>query len=752
VYLPYVDLTKGQPGRGVLPGGPHRCSSGQFESELKGIITLYLVRYITMVNQTISHYKIINKLGEGGMGIVYKAQDTKLKRDVALKFLPPQALGSGQEKTRLVHEAQAAAALSHPNICTIHEIDEAEGQTFIAMECVEGPSLKEKLESGPLKLDEAIDVTLQVAQGLQEAHRKGVIHRDIKPSNIMLTAEGQVKIMDFGLAKSAGHSKITKSHTTLGTVAYMSPEQARGEEADHRTDIWSLGVALYEMLTGKLPFRGAYEQAVVYAILNREPEPVTGLRAEVPMALEQVVLRMLEKDRDLRSQSAEETMKALTDVRAAMALAANREKDKAIAVLPFENISPDKDTDYFADGLAEELIVNLSGLKDMRVVPRTASMRYKGTRKDIKTIGGELGTRYVMAGSVRRFKDNLRISVQLIDVLSNAQLWAETYKGQLADVFDIQEQVSKQIVDALMLRLTPTEKVVLTKRPTANPQAFDLYLRARDFLYQGSKSKHKIAIQLFEKAIELDPRYAAAYAGLGESYAAFYERYEKNEDWLERSIESSLKGIMYDPTLSEAYAALSLSYLNKDSLPEALEAGKKAIELDPNSFIGYWILGRIYHGTDRYREAVDCYEKVIPLNPDFYTAYGDLAMSYEQLGEKDKYNDILQAALQVYPRYLLTHPDDARAHMYYAIDLAQAGRTEEAKAEAAKALEMDPADPLMLYNAACFYSRTGERRLAVESLKGAAAAGFRYFEWVKRDPDLESIRNDPGYIELMKGK
>jgi tetratricopeptide (TPR) repeat protein len=379
-------------------------------------------------------------------------------------------------------------------------------------------------------------------------------------------------------------------------------------------------------------------------------------------------------------------------------------------------------------------------------------MQYKGTTKDIRTISRELDTRYVLSGSVRKFQDNLRITVELIDVDTDAQLWAETYKGKLADVFDIQEQVSKQIVEALMVKLTPTEKVVLAKRSTSNPEAFDCNLRARGFLYRRTKNGVQFAIQLFQKAIELDPRYAAAYAGLGEAYATLHHDYDSKELWLDKAIESGLKALMYDPTLSEAYAALGLAYFSKNSTEEAVTSTRKAIELDPNNFVAYWILGRIYHTTDRDRDAIALYEKAIELNPDFHTAYGDLRMIYERLGDKDKYNQILNTLLDLFPRYLSQHPDDARSHIYYATDLAQVGRNEEAKLEAAKALELSPGDPLMLYNAACCYARMGEGRMAVDALKHSVAAGLEDYEWMKRDPDLESIRGDKEFAALVEGK
>jgi serine/threonine protein kinase/Flp pilus assembly protein TadD len=705
-----------------------------------------------MINRTISHYKIVAEVGRGSMGVVYKARDTKLNRTVAMKFLAPSTVGTAEDRARFMNEARSAAAVSHPNICTIYEIDEAEGHVFISMEFVDGRSLELMLASGPLEVAESLKIVTQIAEGLNEAHEKGVIHRDIKPGNIMVTGRGQAKIMDFGVAKSPSTSSITKAGTAIGTIAYMSPEQARGEALDHRTDIWSLGVVFYEMLAGVRPFRGDYEQSIIYGIQNEDPPPPMTLNPGVPMGLSQMTLNMIVKDRDLRIQNAKKLIEALRDVRARIERGYGADGEKTIAVLPFKNISSEKESDYFSDGLTEELLINLSRLKDMKVTSRTSSMQYKGATKDMRSIGRELGVRYILEGSVRRYGDDLRISVQLIDVASDAQLWAQTYKGRLADVFDIQENVSRQIVDALRLQLTPTERVVLSKRSTLNAEAFDLCLRARDFLYQTTKSKLRIAIDLFSKAIEIDPRYADAYAGLGETYATLYQNYDRSPGLLDQAIESSLKAIMYDPSLSEAHAALSLSYFHKGNLDQALEEGQKAVELNPDSFVGHWILGRIYHTSDRDKDAAECFEKVIALNPDFYTAYMDLRMCYERLGDSKNYRSTVDKALFVYPRYLLKHPEDARAHMFYATDLAQAGQTGEAKSYAEKALELSPGDPLMLYNGACFYARMGDSVRAVESLRAAVEAGFENFEWIKRDADLESIRSDPGYIELVKRK
>lgn len=710
-----------------------------------------------MIGQKILHYQILEKLGEGGMGVVYKAQDTRLDRLVALKFLPSGYSSDEQEKKRFIQEARAASSLDHPNICTIYEIGEEDGKLFIVMGYYDGETLRNRLSRSAYDPKEALKLSRGIAEGLACAHAQGIIHRDIKPANIIVTKDNTPKILDFGLAKLSGQTQMTKAGSTLGTAAYMSPEQAHGEKTGHHTDIWSFGVVLYEMLTGEIPFRAEHEAAMMYRIMNEEAPPPSGLDKRIPRVIDQLVLKMLEKEPARRYQTMDEVVRAITETREAMESAAALPKTKAIAVLPFSNISPDKESDYFSDGLTDELITNLSRLKDIRVVPRTTAMQYKGTKKDNKTIGYELGVPYILAGSVRKFQENLRITVELVDIASDAQMWADAYKGKLEDVFDFQEQVSQKIVDALMLKLTPTEKIVLSKRQTENSEAFDCYLRGREFLYRHTKSAVQIAIELFQKATQLDTRYAAAYAGLGEAYAHLYENFEKKETWLNRALEAGLKAQMYDSTLSEAYATLALVYfrmtdIGKGSLEDTLSAGQKAIELDPNNYIGYWILGRIYHTTDRDQEAVSMYRKVIEINPDFYSAYMDLQTAYEKLGQKDKWTETLNAALKMYPRYLLQHPDEGRAHILYAADLTKVGRFDEARVEAAKAIQLSPDDSLMLYNVACFYSRLGEKNTAVETLKKAIISGYENYEWIKRDSDFDNIRSEPAYIELMEGK
>lgn len=709
-----------------------------------------------MVGSTISHYHIIEKLGEGGMGVVYKAQDTKLDRYVAIKFLPSHLSSNIENKARFLQEAKATAALNHPHILSIYEIDDHDQHPFIVLEYIDGKTLKEYLaglDTGSgLPVKQAIEWTEMIAQGLKTAHDKNIVHRDIKAENIMLTASGQLKIMDFGLAKLRSQSSLTRAGSSVGTLAYMSPEQAQGLAADQRSDLWSLGILFFELLTGDLPFKSEHEAGLMYLVVNQDPPMPSELDRRISGAVDTVVMKMLEKDRDKRYANVDELLRALSSLQSSIDLQQNQAKKLAIAVLPFSTIGGDKDNEYFGDGLTDELIVNLSQLKDFDVISRTNSMQYKNTAKDIKTIGRELGIRYLLEGSVRKFQDNLRITVQFIDVENGRQLWAESFKGKMEDVFDIQEKVSKQVVDALMIKLSPNEKVILTKRSTVNAEAFDCYLRAREFLYRRTKSSLQFAIHLFQKAIELDTRYAAAYAGLGESYATLHYDYDTKEIWVEKAIESSLKALMYDSTVAEAYAALAMAYFSKKSIQEAETAARKAIELGPNIFTGHWVLARICHVMNRDHEAVELLKKTIELNPDFHTAFGELRMAYERLGDKEKMNDIVQKMLTMFPLYLAKHPDDARSHIHYATQLAVVGKRDEALQQTNKAIDLSPDDPLMFYNAACVYSRLDQKSLAVETLQKSIVAGLEDYEWIKSDPDFDGIRNEPGYIELMKGK
>ena len=425
----------------------------------------------------------------------------------------------------------------------------------------------------------------------------------------------------------------------------------------------------------------------------------------------------------------------------------------ALAVLPFDNISSDSDASYFSDGLTEELIARLSLVSEIELVSRWASMQFKDAKKDLKAIGRELGARYIVGGSVRKFQDSVRITVQLVDAGTNRQIWGDTYKGKLDDIFDIQETVAKQIVEALKLKLSFSEKLSLTKRQTVNVQAYDLYLRGQDYLYRMTKRSIEYAIQLFEKAIELDPRYAAAYAACSSAYGWMYQNFSREEQYRQKAQEFSFKALMYDSNLPEAYAAMGLSYFTWGKYDEAEASGRKAIELDPDNFIAYWMLGRIQFTSGNFSEAVKLFQRVIDLKPGFYMGHADLSQSYAKLGNIEKKQAASVRLLEMMPNYLLQNPDDSRARMFYGIALLQAGQRERAIAEGATALEQSPGDSLMIYNGACLYAQLGETRKAIDTLREAVNAGVVVnFTWMKHDPDLDPLREDPEFIELVKGR
>jgi adenylate cyclase len=425
---------------------------------------------------------------------------------------------------------------------------------------------------------------------------------------------------------------------------------------------------------------------------------------------------------------------------------------EALAVLPFDNISPDPETDYFSNGLTEELIARLFVLSEIDLISRWASMQLKDRKHDIRAIGNELGVRYLVGGSVRRFLDSVRITVQLVDAGTNRQVWGNTYKGKLDDIFDIQEQVAQQIVEALKLKLSFTERISLTKRHTVNAQAYDLYLKGQDYLYRLTKRNVERAIQLFEKAIELDPRYAAAYAGCSSAYGQLYWLFAREQKYHDRAQELSFKALMYDNNLAEAYTAMGISYFISGKLEEASAASRKAIELDPEDAIAYWTLGRIHFTNGEFQQAYDLYQRVTELKPEFLSTYADLRMTCEQLGRQEEAAAIRNKLLERLPTHLLQNPDDARAHIIYALMLADSNRKDEAMSQLAQALELSPGDPVMLYNCACLYSRLGQADRAIEALRQAIAVGYANPGWAKQDPDLNPLRDSAEFQALMAGR
>jgi len=430
----------------------------------------------------------------------------------------------------------------------------------------------------------------------------------------------------------------------------------------------------------------------------------------------------------------------------------HNKSNKKLVVLPFQNLNSNNDSNYFSDGLTEEIIIRLSGIKKLDVASRSTSMRYRDSVLDIASLGRELNASFLLQGTVRMHKNDLKIATALIDVEKDSELWAEIYRGKIEDVFGIQEQVSKKIVKSLQLKLSPKEKVALSKRATLNSEAHMANLKAREFLFRYTKSYLLLAIDLFQKAIDLDPKYAAAYAGMAEACALLYETHDKNLKWIKKAEESSLNALIYDSTSSEAYSALGLVYYNKNLPKEALIAAEKAIAFDPDNFFAYWVRGRLYRVMDRDAEAVFDFNKVLDLNRDFHSPYGDLQMVYETLKDEKSLQDTIERAVLFYPTYLLHHPDDSRAHQFYAFTLKRLGRLEEAKVEMQKGIEQNPNDPIIIYNAACFYALIDDKSNAIKNLKKAIDNGFENYNYLKHDPDLYSLQKESDFIALLKGK
>lgn len=651
-----------------------------------------------MIGKTISHYKVLEKLGAGGMGVVYKAKDTKLKRTVVLKFLPPELTRDEKAKNRFIHEAQAASALEHTNICNIHEINETEdGQLFIVMACYEGQTLKEKIEKGALKIEKAVDIAIQICQGLTKAHEKGIVHRDIKPSNIFIDKEGVVKILDFGLVKLVGRTQLTKTGSTLGTVAYMSPEQAGGDEIDHRTDIWSLGIVLYEMIAGQTPFASDYDQAVIHSILNEEPDPLISARSGIPAELQEILNKALEKRKENRYQSVDRMLIDLKSLKNSTGLIAARlpsikinrnripakfifgiasilllfavlviyylflygeSKIDSVAVLPFENVSNDPELEYLCDGIADNIINSLSRLPELKVIASNSVRYYKGKEIDIRTVAKDLDVRSIVVGKLLQPEGNLSIRVELVDALNRRQLWGEQYDGEFSEILEIQKEIAWEISEKLRSKLTPEDKKKLTRTYTENTEAYQNYLRGlhqwKKFTIEGFTK----AIEHYQMALRKDPNYALAYAGIANSYALLgsYHGNQAPNKIFPRAREAALKAIDLDDSICEAYIALAAIRMFYDWGWKGTEqAFKQAIELNPNSALATQHYGLFLAMMKRTVEAIARQKKALELDPLSYKTNDDLALSYVDLKQYERAIQQLKIAIELGPQLPSAH-------------------------------------------------------------------------------------------------
>ncbi len=788
-----------------------------------------------VIGQTRSHYKILEKLGEGGMGVVYKAQDTKLKRVVALKFLPHHINVTTEEETRLLQEAQAAATLNHPNICTIHDIKEHEGpasaggQQFIVMECVDGMTLRKKILASPLRPEDAIAYALQIGDALHEAHNKGIVHRDIKADNIMVNAKNQVKVMDFGLAKLKGSLKLTKASSTIGTLAYMAPEQIQGNEVDGRSDIFSFGVLLFEMLTSRMPFRGDHDAAIMYSILNEESDTVQKYRQDVSPELDRIIHRALEKDPADRYQHVDDMVSELrklqksstrvvrpdlpaqtATVQTSQVPTGSRKKStmamwitaavvvvlavagwllflnkpaqhiSSIAVLPFANVGADPDAEYLSDGITENLINTLSQLSNLTVMSRSSVFHYKGKGIDPQKAGNELGVQAVLVGRVTQRGEGLVISTELINVSNNSHIWGSQYNRKLADIITVQEEISREISRTLSIKLGGDDERSLSKRPTDNTAAYQLYLKGRYHWNKRKAEEFQKAIEYFNKAIDEDPAYALAYAGLASTYVLTPEYSGKPSiEYLQKAEATAKKASELDPTLAEPHAALGLmKYLyywewkhSEEELRRALELDSgyptahhwlsiclrmqgrfeeslseigRAQELDPLSLIININVGDALSFLGRTGEAADQYRKVIDLDPNFVGAHRNLGALLSRQGKFEEAIGELQKARE------LVGENSPIALESLGFTYAKAGREKEATGCLNRLLNFTQQGYSLGVQIATVYAGLGENDKALEWLEKGYQQNNHLLGYLKVSHVWNGLHSDQRYHALLR--
>ncbi|HKD19079.1 MAG TPA: protein kinase [Thermoanaerobaculia bacterium] len=728
-----------------------------------------------MLGTTVSHYRIVRELGTGGMGVVYEAEDTRLRRNVALKFLSQALAQDAPMLERFEREARAASALTHPGICTVHAIEQEAGRSFIVMELVEGDSLATRLAAGPMPIGQLLDLGVQMADALEAAHAKGIVHRDLKPMNMMVTSRGQVKILDFGLAKFEHNeasaqtttptapprgADLTAVGTVFGTVHYMSPEQARGLTTDARTDLFSLGAILYQMATGDRAFEGDTQAVVFDAILNRDPRLLEDVNPAMPAALGPILEKALEKDRSLRYQTATELKTDLLRLRRKLegsrsgpapisdSKAPAQRAERSIAVLYFENLSGVKEDEYLRDGITEDILTDLSKIKGLNVFPRTTVLAFRDQKATAAEVCRQLRADYALEGSLRRSGNRLRINAQLVDAASGFPVWSERYDREMSDIFAVQDEIAHKIAEALRIKLTPQEQAELAAKPTENLQAYDLYLRGRSYARRRTTRDMEFALQMFENAVALDPNFALAWAAIANGCAhAQYWSGGKGQ-YMERAQSASLRAVALAPDIPEVLISQGWILYAGGRYEDAVRLTRAAISRKRDCEGAYYLLLRSLFAAGKYQEVAALDEEAIEAAGTDYNVYVPIMNALGALGRAEAGRDVRLRLVQTLENHLREVPEDARARILLGGMYSQEHRMEDAIRETNLAMTLRPNEATVLYNAACTFANIGHRAEAIDAIKKAWDAGFRDADWTRRDPDLASLHGDPEFEKL----